>query len=718
MESPYETTYRTQGGISIRRTVRTINYQDAVEPVLSRLDTHPGALFASGQEVPGRYSRWDIGFVNPPLAVTARGRSFRLQALNDRGRALLGMLSPALKELPLKEKLIASETEIRGEIVDSGEPATEEERLNRPTIVSLLRALRRFFFADAEPHLGLYGAFGYDLTFQFEPIRFKHERGENTRDLHLYLPDELYIVDHGRRLAEVRSYEFFSTTGTTEGQSRVIEAGPLPVGKPAPMQTDHAPGEYAAKVEQIREGCRVGDFFEVVPSQRFSIGYQGTPRKVFESLRRSNPSPYEFFINLGDQHLVGASPEMYVRVDGKRVETCPISGTIARGRDALEDAEQIRRLLDSKKDEAELTMCTDVDRNDKARVCRPGTVRVVGRRLIETYSRLFHTVDHVEGELAENRDALDAFVAHMWACTLTGAPKPAAMQKIEDLERSPREWYGGAVGMLRFDGTINTGITIRTLQLMDGEARLRVGATVLYDSDPQAEEEETRVKGAAFLDAAAGKLVPRVEESLDITVREPRRVLLVDHRDSFVHTLADYIRQTGAEVTTVRSGFPLSLLDERKPDLVFLSPGPGRPDEFGVPDTVKACVERGLPVFGVCLGLQGMVEAFGGKLGVLPEPWHGKPSQVRNAQRGVFADFPEHFTAGRYHSLYAEKDHLPDCLEVTAESEDGIVMAVAHKELPLAAVQFHPESILTLGERLGHRLIMNVVRAAGQIVGD
>ncbi len=141
-------------------------------------------------------------------------------------------------------------------------------------------------------------------------------------------------------------------------------------------------------------------------------------------MREINPSPYGFFVNLGDEeYLVGASPEMYVRVQGKRVETCPISGTIKRGADAIEDAHNIQTLLDSEKEESELTMCTDVDRNDKSRICEAGSVKVIGRRQIEMYSRLIHTVDHVEGILRDGFDAVDAFLTHMWVVTVTGAPK-------------------------------------------------------------------------------------------------------------------------------------------------------------------------------------------------------------------------------------------------------------------------------------------------------
>ena len=226
-----------------------------------------------------------------------------------------------------------------------------------------------------------------------------------------------------------------------------------------------------------------------------------SPAAFYERLRERNPAPFEFLFNLGDgEYLVGASPEMYVRVQGDRVETCPISGTIARGADPLEDAANIAMLLGSAKEESELTMCTDVDRNDKSRVCVPGTVTVIGRRQIEMYSRLIHTVDHIEGRLLPGMDALDAFLTHMWAVTVTGAPKAWAMQFIEDNEGAPRRWYGGAVGKIGFDGSMNTGLTLRTAHIRNGVAAVRAGATLLYDSDPESEERETHIKARALLE--------------------------------------------------------------------------------------------------------------------------------------------------------------------------------------------------------------------------
>jgi len=296
----------------------------------------------------------------------------------------------------------------------------------------------------------------------------------------------------------------------------------------------------------------------------------------------------------------------------------------------------------------------------------------------------------------------------MWAVTVIGAPKKWAAQAIENLEKDARGWYGGAIGLISMNGDINTGILIRTVHLRDGVARYPVGATLLYDSVPASEENETRMKATGFFRVlGAEEAKPK-----ECAVREmrPVRMLLVDNDDCFIHTLANYARQTGAEVTTYRAGFPLSLLDRLDPELILVSPGPGRPDDFGVPTLVRAAAERGIPLFGVCLGLQGVVEAFGGTLGVLDYPMHGKPSHVKHFGRGVFEGLPETFRVGRYHSLYAIRETLPAALEVTAETDDGVIMGVRHRELPVEAVQFHPESILTLDGDCGMRLVENAVR--------
>jgi anthranilate synthase len=706
------TQYETAGRIRVHRTVETVPIADAIEPVVDALDTRRGVLLASNYEYPGRYTRWDMGFVDPPLAVVARGRDVRVEALNARGRVLLPPVAETLSGLAAVERLVTGADLLEGTVRLPTGRFTEEDRSRQPSVFSVLRALIALFQHRDEPHLGLYGAFGYDLAFQFEPIRLRLERRPEQRDLVLYLPDELIIVDHRREVAMRRRYDFEAGGRSTADLPRTGAATPYGGTVQAPRAADHAPGEYAAVVRLARESFKRGDLFEVVPGQTFFEACPAPPSELFRRLRESNPSPYGFLMNLGEaEYLVGASPEMYVRVDGDRVETCPISGTIARGRDPIADAAQVFALLASSKDESELTMCTDVDRNDKSRICVPGSVRVIGRRQIEMYARLIHTVDHVEGRLRPELDALDAFLAHAWAVTVTGAPKAWAMQFIEDHERSPRAWYGGAVGVLGFDGNLNTGLTLRTIRVKDGLASVRAGATLLYDSEPDAEEAETQLKASAFLDVIRrGRGAERRPATAASRAGAGRRVLLIDHQDSFVHTLANYLRQTGAEVVTLRSGFPSDAFDDVKPHLAVLSPGPGTPRDFDLAATLAELVRRRLPAFGVCLGLQGMVEHFGGTLGVLDPPVHGKASRIRVLGGRLFDGLPAEFTAGRYHSLYAIRAQLPLELVATAESEEGVVMAIEHRTLPLAAVQFHPESIMTLADDVGLRLLANVMR--------
>jgi anthranilate synthase len=225
------------------------------------------------------------------------------------------------------------------------------------------------------------------------------------------------------------------------------------------------------------------------------------------------------------------------------------------------------------------------------------------------------------------------------------------------------------------------------------------------------EERETRLKATGFFRTLGAAQPPAAAVEAEAAgTGAGAKLLLVDNDDCFIHTLANYARQTGADVVTYRAGFPPELIAQVAPSLILISPGPGRPADFGVPDVVKTAVRLGVPVFGVCLGLQGIVEAFGGELGVLDYPMHGKPSTVRHHGAGVFEGLPEEFQVGRYHSLFARRETFPACLEVTAETEDGVIMGVRHRELPIEAVQFHPESILTAEGDHGLKLMQNAVR--------
>ena len=727
----------TGGGVRVARSVTGLNADEAevaLGALVEELDAQRGCIFESAYEYPGRYARWTMGFSKPPLALESWGLRFRVSALNARGRVLLGCFESCLRACDAVDasSLVVRDNSVDGRVkpLAAGARFTEEERSKQPSIFSVVRAVIELWSSSEDPQLGLYGSFGYDLTFQFEPVELAHARDPAQRDLLLYLPDQVLVFDKQMNQGWRIEYEFSlgaagAAGGGTRGLAREGASSPF-VGNLHPARRrDHGPGEYAAAVERARGEFKVGNLFECVLSQTFYEPCGSKPSEILGTLRVKNPSPYMFVINLGEQEwLVGASPEMFVRVEqtaaGMRVETCPISGTIKRGDNALEDADRILEILANRKEESELTMCTDVDRNDKSRICRQGSVEVIGRRQIEKYSRLIHTVDHVEGYLRDGFDALDAFLVHTWAVTVTGAPKVWAIQFVERNEKSPRCWYGGAVGLLGFDGSLNTGLTLRTIRLKEGVAEIRAGATLLYDSKPEDEERETELKASAFRDAvlstngakaspaAAAKAAAAEDEVAHIyKAGRGKKVVLIDHQDSFVHTLANYLRQTGAEVSTVRFGVTRAEMLKLKPDLVVMSPGPGCPKDFDCSGALAMLAELRIPVFGVCLGLQSMVEHFGAKLDVLAYPMHGKPSDVVNltAKPGsgavnkwrMFEGLPERFTVARYHSLYGTRQSLLDnkVLSITAQLDDGTVMAIEHKTLPFAGVQFHPESILT-----------------------
>lgn len=713
MPAVADQTFETQSGITILRTSRPSNYEAGTSEWIDRLDSERGAVLASSYEYPGRYTRWDMALVNPPLVMEAADRTVEIRALNARGKLLLPIIARTLKDHADVETFSFDAGRIDLTVRLPDRAFQEEERSRQPSTFSIVRALKELFACD-DDQLGLYGAFGYDIAFQFEPIDLKLKRPDDQRDVVLFLPDEILIVDHHGKRAYVLEYDFVVDGKTTKGLPRDGEKSQYTPANEDPGRGDHEPGEYAKLVEKAKDCFRRGDLFETVPGQTFYEACPNPPSAVSRRLQQINPSPYSFFFNLGNrEYLVGASPEMYVRVTGgRRVETCPISGTIRRGKNAIEDEAQIRKLLNSAKDEAELTMCSDVDRNDKSRVSVPGSVKVIGRRQIEMYSRLIHTVDHIEGVLREDMDALDAFLSHTWAVTVTGAPKRWAMEFIESNEKSPRAWYGGAIGAVLFNGDMNTGLTLRTVRIKDGVAQIRAGATLLYDSVPEDEEAETELKAEAMRAAVreAGLAANPANTTHQQKPGAGLKILLVDHEDSFVHTLANYFRQTGADVVTYRSPVADHVFHDVAPDLVVLSPGPGNPKDFDCAATIGRARSRALPIFGVCLGLQALAEALGGELGQLDVPMHGKPSPISVSGNSIlFEGLDTPVIVGRYHSLFAKQDKLPADFRVTAKTEDGIVMAVEHGKEPIAAVQFHPESIMSLDQDAGHKIIENVV---------
>jgi len=260
---------------------------------------------------------------------------------------------------------------------------------------------------------------------------------------------------------------------------------------------------YLDAVEKAREYIKAGDIFQVVPSQRWTQAFTQPPFSLYRSLRRTNPSPFMFYFNFGDFQVIGASPEILVRVMDGEVTVRPIAGTRRRGATPAEDAELEADLLGDEKELAEHLMLLDLGRNDVGRVARIGTVRPTEEFIVERYSHVMHIVSNVVGELRDDQDALSAFFAGMPAGTVSGAPKVRAMQIIDELEPEKRGLYGGGVGYFSAGGDMDMCIALRTAVVKDGSLYIQAGGGVVHDSDPQAEFEETLHKSNAIRRAAA-----------------------------------------------------------------------------------------------------------------------------------------------------------------------------------------------------------------------
>jgi anthranilate synthase component 1 len=260
---------------------------------------------------------------------------------------------------------------------------------------------------------------------------------------------------------------------------------------------------FEAGVRSIKEHIASGDIYQAVLSQRFEADVTADPFTVYRALRHVNPSPYMYFIRMGKLAIVGSSPEMLVRVEGRRVETHPIAGTRPRGSSDDEDLRLAEELKRNEKERAEHVMLVDLGRNDLGRVCDFGTVRVPQYMAVERYSHVMHLVSTVDGRLAEEYDHLDALVACFPAGTVSGAPKIRAMQLLSELEPTRRDLYAGAVGYIDFAGNLDFCIAIRTITIRDGRARIQAGAGIVADSSPAAEYEETLDKARALLQALA-----------------------------------------------------------------------------------------------------------------------------------------------------------------------------------------------------------------------
>jgi anthranilate synthase component 1 len=370
------------------------------------------------------------------------------------------------------------------------------------------------------------GYFGYELVQRFESRLIDENKPDelDTPDMVLLLSDEVAVFDslEGRLFLVVnidpnRPGAWDLAQERLDQLTRQLRAGGPGYGDPVPhaevKEDDFHYGfsreDFVDAVRQSKEYILSGDIFQVVLSQRMSVPFTARSLDVYRALRALNPSPYMFFIDLGDTQIVGSSPEVLVRVQDRKVTLRPIAGTRHRGANAEEDRQLEAELLADPKERAEHLMLIDLGRNDVGKVATIGTVKVTDNMVIERYSHVMHIVSQVDGELAEGLTATDAIRSSFPAGTLSGAPKIRAMEIINELEPIRRNVYAGAVGYISWHDDTDLAIAIRTAVIKDGLLHVQAGAGIVADSDPHKEWEETMNKGRALIAAvnrAAGGL--------------------------------------------------------------------------------------------------------------------------------------------------------------------------------------------------------------------
>lgn len=386
-----------------------------------------------------------------------------------------------------------------------------------------LRQLSRDFrtvpMPDMPPFLGGgVGFFAYDVVRQFEKLPDLAEDDLGIDDYQVMYFSNVLAFDHLRHRIHIIA-NIFNDRGGQGLEAKYRDALlrieqterrlTVPISLPSPVPKESVPEpvsnlsveKYNSNIEIAKNHIYAGDIFQAVLSQRYAMKISCDPFDIYRALRFVNPSPYMFFLHIDDLHLVGASPEMLVKVQDGRVEYGPIAGTRPRGKTPEEDSQLCEELLADEKERAEHVMLVDLGRNDLGRVCKYGTVRVTDLMRIEKYSHVMHLVSSVEGELRDNLDCFHALEACLPAGTVSGAPKVRAMEIIEDLEPCRRGVYGGAVGYVDFSGNLDTCIALRTLVAKNGIAYIQAGGGIVADSEPARERDESFNKASALIRA-------------------------------------------------------------------------------------------------------------------------------------------------------------------------------------------------------------------------
>lgn len=479
----------------------------------------PASLLLESADIDSKHNLKSLLIVDSALRISALGNEVTIKALSANGRALLPLLDSALPQGVESSAHPDGRTLTFG---NSSDALDEDSRLKSVSVFDALRLLPTLVKSpeDEREAMLLGGLFAYDLVAGFEDLP---PLGNDQRcpDYCFYLAETLLVIDHQKQSARLQASLFSSEPGEFLRLQARIEQLRSQMNHPAPelpvqpvanmaLSCNQSDEEFGAVVREMQGAIRRGEIFQVVPSRRFSMPCP-SPLAAYEVLKKSNPSPYMFYMQDQDFTLFGASPESSLKYDAsnRQIEIYPIAGSRPRGRfpDGSLDRDLDSRIeLEMRTDHKELAehlMLVDLARNDLARICVPGSRYVADLTKVDRYSFIMHLVSRVVGELREDLDVLHAYRACMNMGTLSGAPKVRAMQLIAGAEKTRRGTYGGAVGYFTASGDLDTCIVIRSAYVEDGVAHIQAGAGVVLDSNPQSESDETRAKARAVLRAIA-----------------------------------------------------------------------------------------------------------------------------------------------------------------------------------------------------------------------
>jgi anthranilate/para-aminobenzoate synthase component I len=475
-------------------------YADALTQYRQLKNGVPSCLFESASAV-DKSSRMSVIGLQPSLELTGKDDYLKVSLLDERAQPFMDFLRAEFGSFISHDK---------GRHVEFVIPklpfeGSEDDRLDRQNIVQPLRRLLAHFQTKEKNFMGFYGGLSYRFVYQFEDI--EHDKPCEEPDFHLFLFDNILLYNHLTQ--DLTLYVTRHTDAAAKAALAAILvkmetalANPTPAGSCQIGKISAVPDDETFKnhVERGIRLCFEGELLEIVLSRKLTARAEGDLLRLYEVYKKINPSPYLFFFDFGNETLLGASPELMLRYENGRATLRPISGSVRRSDNPIEDHHLMMELLNSPKENSELDMLIDLGRNDLARICKPG-IEIDHYRIIEKYSHVTHTVAQVSGTLEERYSGFDALIASLNAGTLTGAPKVAAMQYIEQIERHTRGYYGGSIGWLLFNGEVNTAITIRTAHIRDNQLSFCAGATLLYESNPDSELKETKIKAGAFLAA-------------------------------------------------------------------------------------------------------------------------------------------------------------------------------------------------------------------------